>query len=163
MSGALRLLVRVREEESTITVQLLEWSEGKSLLRAQPAKTGDVKQALARMSKKAGKTVCLMQESEDGASNVVEQGTNLEEFTAPARHLLVGETRVPITVNPPAVLAASLPKRVVCGCAVRASVRLEFCEAEKVAFRWWRLPEGEERGVQVGEERVYVPREEDVG
>ena len=43
-----RLMVRVRDGEATMTVQVFEVEEGKSVLRAQPAKTGDVKQAIAR-------------------------------------------------------------------------------------------------------------------
>eukprot|EP00284_Hemiselmis_tepida_P011369 CAMPEP_0174919784 /NCGR_PEP_ID=MMETSP1355-20121228/3857_1 /TAXON_ID=464990 /ORGANISM="Hemiselmis tepida, Strain CCMP443" /LENGTH=196 /DNA_ID=CAMNT_0016165027 /DNA_START=108 /DNA_END=695 /DNA_ORIENTATION=- len=164
-AGEHKLMVRVKEGEPTMMVQLLEVGGGeKSLLRAQPAKTGDLKQALARMSKKAGQEVSLVEESEDGSSSrVVEKGTNEESFTAPRRHLLLGKARVPITVNPPAVLAASLPKRIVCGCAVQPSLRLECSESGETAFRWWRLPEGGGQGVQVGEGRVYVPGEEDVG
>eukprot|EP00283_Hemiselmis_rufescens_P008574 CAMPEP_0173419814 /NCGR_PEP_ID=MMETSP1357-20121228/1518_1 /TAXON_ID=77926 /ORGANISM="Hemiselmis rufescens, Strain PCC563" /LENGTH=138 /DNA_ID=CAMNT_0014382513 /DNA_START=197 /DNA_END=610 /DNA_ORIENTATION=+ len=138
-----------------MTVQLLERKDGKSVFRAQPAKTAEVTQALARMSKKAAKTVRLMQEGGDGPPEEVAQGTSEESFTAPGRHLLVGDARVPISVNPPAVLALSLPKRVVAGCAVEASARLEFCDAEQATFRWWRAPLGDGGGgaAQVGEGR----------
>mmetsp|Transcript_14743 Transcript_14743/g.37518 ORF Transcript_14743/g.37518 Transcript_14743/m.37518 type:complete len:93 (-) Transcript_14743:469-747(-) len=48
-AGEHKLMVRVKEGEPTMMVQLLEVGGGeKSLLRAQPAKTGDLKQALAR-------------------------------------------------------------------------------------------------------------------
>lgn len=73
MAADRRLLVRVRDGEDTMQLNLVEAGKGQSVIKLQPAKSGRIDQALMRMAKKINMSeeqVRLVQAGLDGSDTV---------------------------------------------------------------------------------------------
>ncbi|KAG8176858.1 hypothetical protein JTE90_027162 [Oedothorax gibbosus] len=62
---------------------------------------------------------------------------NVEAWTENTQ-LNVNESAYEVTLNPPTVLALSLPKSIMAGFPVYPKVELEYCSEEQCSFSWYR-------------------------
>lgn len=133
-------------------------TEPATFLRARDEPVGAT---LGRLAKKFGGGACILR-GPDGAALPADTPNTLAWRSSHTLDL-PGAAPLPIVVNAPRVTAVKLHNRPMVGCPLWPHITFDGAASDATfAWRWARHPAAG-GGVVVGEARVYVPTDADVG